>query len=82
MLQIMELYTNSLKDSRTTSSNLLAKQLLRTMYSFDIFLETEGPLYQPLEYNKEKSFIKSFSKRIRVRPYKRVTKGSVNYFKQ
>lgn len=78
----MELYTNSLNDGKSPTSNLLARQLLRTMYSFDIFLETEGPLYQPLEYNKEKSFIKSFSKRIRVRPYKKITKGSINYFKQ
>ncbi|KNC32125.1 THO complex subunit 5 [Lucilia cuprina] len=81
-IKIMEQYTNSLNDSKPPSLNLLAKQLLRTMYSFDIFLETEGPLYQPLEYNKEKSFIKSFSKRIRVRPYKKITKGSINYFKQ
>lgn len=77
----MELYTNSLKNIKS-STNLLSTQLLRTMYSFDIFLETEGPLYQPLEYNKEKSFIKSFTKRMRIRPYKKITKGSINYFKQ
>ncbi|XP_073813764.1 THO complex subunit 5 [Musca autumnalis] len=79
-IKVMDHYTNSLKDGK--QGNLLAAQLMRTMYSFDIFLETEGPLYQPLEYNKEKSFIKSFSKRIRMRPFKRITKGSVNYFKQ
>lgn len=78
----MEHYTNSISDSKWQLSNLLAKQLLRTMYSFDIYLETEGPLYQPLEYIKEKSFIKSFSKRLRVRPYKKIIKGSINYFKQ
>ena len=77
----MELYTNSLKDIKS-STNLLSTQLLRTMYSFDIFLETEGPLYHPLEYSKEKSFIKSYSKRMRIRPYKKITKGSINYFKQ
>lgn len=77
----MEHWTNSLCDSKNTP-DLLAAQLLRTMYSFDIFLETEGPLYQPLEYNKEKSFIKSFSKRTRVRPYKRISSGANNYFKQ
>ncbi|XP_075168035.1 THO complex subunit 5 [Haematobia irritans] len=80
-IKIMENYTNSLKDTKSIT-NLLAYQLLRTMYSFDIFLETEGPLYQPLEYNKEKSFIKSFSKRIRMRPYRRIMKGSISYFKQ
>ncbi|KAM7344181.1 THO complex subunit 5 [Cochliomyia hominivorax] len=81
-IKMMELHTNTLSDYKSVSPILLAKQLLRTMYSFDIFLETEGPLYQPLEYNKEKSFIKSFSKRTRVRPYKKITKGSINYFKQ
>uniref|UniRef100_A0A1I8Q0Y7 THO complex subunit 5 n=1 Tax=Stomoxys calcitrans TaxID=35570 RepID=A0A1I8Q0Y7_STOCA len=80
-IKIMENYTNSFKDSKPMT-NFLGHQLLRTMYSFDIFLETEGPLYQPLEYNKEKSFIKSFSKRIRMRPYKRIIRGSINYFKQ
>ncbi|KAI9577764.1 THO complex subunit 5 [Glossina fuscipes] len=80
-IKFMEHWTNSLCDSKNTP-DLLAAQLLRTMYSFDIFLETEGPLYQPLEYNKEKSFIKSFSKRTRVRPYKRITSGANNYFKQ
>ncbi|XP_061390263.1 THO complex subunit 5 [Musca vetustissima] len=79
-IKVMEHYTNSIKDCK--QANLLASQLLRTMYSFDIFLETEGPLYQPLEYTKEKSFIKSFSKRIRMRPFKCIKKGSVNYFKQ
>lgn len=73
----MEHYTNTVRDSKQIS-NLLAYQLLRTMYSFDIFLETSGDL----EYNKEKSFIKSFSKRIRMRPFKRIKKGSINYFKQ
>lgn len=60
----------------------MAAQLLRTMYSFDIYLETESPSYQPLEYIKEKNYVKAFATRTRARPYKRVIRDNLYYFKQ
>ncbi|XP_053961305.1 THO complex subunit 5 [Anastrepha ludens] len=79
----MEFWTNSLTQSMLQHPlALLATQLVRTMYSFDIFLETEGPLYNPVEYHREKHYIKAFAKRIRARPYRYIEGGTVNTFKQ
>ncbi|XP_014090523.2 THO complex subunit 5 [Bactrocera oleae] len=79
----MEFWTNSLTQSQLQHPlALLATQLVRTMYSFDIFLETEGPLYNPVEYHREKHYIKAFAKRIRARPYRYIEGGTVNTFKQ
>ncbi|XP_036345883.1 THO complex subunit 5-like [Rhagoletis pomonella] len=79
----MEFWTNSLTQAMLQHPlALLATQLVRTMYSFDIFLETEGPLYNPVEYHREKHYIKAFAKRIRARPYRYIEGGTVNTFKQ
>lgn len=82
-LQMMEFWTNSLQPKHLESGNrLLYSQLFRTIYSFDIFLETEGAVQAVREYNKEKPYISAYTKRIRLRPYKYIMKGSVYTFKQ
>lgn len=78
----MEFWTNSLPPSYNKNSRLLYAQLFRTIYSFDIFLETEGSMQSTREYTKEKPYISAFSKRIRLRPYRYVVKGSMHAFKQ
>ncbi|CAD6996825.1 unnamed protein product [Ceratitis capitata] len=58
-VKAMEFWTNSLTQAQLQHPlALLATQLVRTMYSFDIFLETEGPLYNPVEYHREKTLYK------------------------
>ncbi|XP_037947648.1 THO complex subunit 5-like isoform X2 [Teleopsis dalmanni] len=70
-IKLMEYWTNSLcQEQLNNEMAMLSMQLLRTMYSFDIFLETEGQFYDPKEYKKEKHYNRSFSKRIRARPYR------------
>ncbi|XP_068146273.1 THO complex subunit 5 isoform X1 [Drosophila tropicalis] len=82
-IKMMECWTNSLlvKDLEP-NHQFLFTQLFRTIYSFDIFLETEGSMQSTLEYNKEKPYLNPFTKRIRMRPYKYTKKGSVYAFKQ
>ncbi|XP_060653205.1 LOW QUALITY PROTEIN: THO complex subunit 5 [Drosophila nasuta] len=82
-IKMMEFWTNSLRPEHLEKNHrLLYAQLFRTIYSFDIFLETEGSMQSTREYNKEKPYISAFTKRIRLRPYRYVTKGSVHTFKQ
>ncbi|EDW61169.1 THO complex subunit 5 [Drosophila virilis] len=82
-IKMMEFWTNSLQPKNLESGNrLLYSQLFRTIYSFDIFLETEGAVQTVREYNKEKPYISAYTKRIRLRPYKYIMKGSVYTFKQ
>ncbi|XP_023171829.2 THO complex subunit 5 [Drosophila hydei] len=82
-IKMMEFWTNSLQPSQLKKGNrLLYSQLFRTIYSFDIFLETEGSMQTVREYNKEKPYISTFTKRIRLRPYKYIMKGSTFTFKQ
>lgn len=80
---MMECWTNSLQPKQLgPNERLLYAQLFRTIYSFDIFLETEGSMQSTIEYSKEKPYISAFSKRSRSRPYKYIKKGSVYAFKQ
>ncbi|KAI8039482.1 THO complex subunit 5 [Drosophila gunungcola] len=82
-IKMMEFWTNSLQPKQLEANErLLYAQLFRTIYSFDIFLETEGSLQSTVEYNKEKPYISAFAKRSRSRPYKYIKKGSVYAFKQ
>ncbi|XP_030374010.1 THO complex subunit 5 [Scaptodrosophila lebanonensis] len=82
-IKMMECWTNSLQPKHLDpNDNFLYVQLFRTIYSFDIFLETEGSMQSNIEYNKEKPYISAFAKRIRLRPYRYIKKGSVYAFKQ
>ncbi|KAH8253819.1 hypothetical protein KR032_007063 [Drosophila birchii] len=82
-IKMMEYWTNSLQPKQLgPNERMLYAQLFRTIYSFDIFLETEGSMQSTIEYNKEKPYISAFSKRSRARPYKYIKKGSVYAFKQ
>ncbi|XP_016991164.1 THO complex subunit 5 [Drosophila rhopaloa] len=82
-IKMMEFWTNSLQPKQLEAGErLLYAQLFRTIYSFDIFLETEGSIQSTVEYNKEKPYISAFAKRSRSRPYKYIKKGSVYAFKQ
>ncbi|KAL7737456.1 hypothetical protein ACLKA6_007597 [Drosophila palustris] len=82
-IKMMEYWTNSLQPKDLEKNHrLLYAQLFRTIYSFDIFLETEGSMQTTREYNKEKPYISAFAKRIRLRPYRYITKGSIHTFKQ
>ncbi|EDW01914.1 GH20183 [Drosophila grimshawi] len=82
-IKMMEFWTNSLRPKQLEKNHrLLYSQLFRTIYSFDIFLETEGAMQATREYNKEKPYISTFTKRIRLRPYKYIRKGSMYTFKQ
>lgn len=80
----MEFWTNSLDTDQLYQSpeTILCAQLARTMISFDIFLETEGPLYSPAEFTQDKTFLNAFSRRTQSRPYKLVDNGSNVIFKQ
>ncbi|EDV36268.1 uncharacterized protein Dana_GF12880 [Drosophila ananassae] len=82
-IKMMEFWTNSLQPTQLEDNErILYAQLFRTIYSFDIFLETEGSIQSTIEYNKEKPYISAFAKRSRARPYKYFKKGSVYAFKQ
>ncbi|XP_017013591.2 THO complex subunit 5 [Drosophila takahashii] len=82
-IKMMEFWTNSLQPKQLEANErILYAQLFRTIYSFDIFLETEGSMQSTVEYNKEKPYISAFAKRSRSRPYKYIKKGSVYAFKQ
>ncbi|XP_017070493.1 THO complex subunit 5 [Drosophila eugracilis] len=82
-IKMMEFWTNSLQPKQLEANErILYAQLFRTIYSFDIFLETEGSMQNTVEYNKEKPYISAFAKRSRSRPYKYFKKGSVYAFKQ
>ncbi|XP_043642930.1 THO complex subunit 5 [Drosophila teissieri] len=82
-IKMMEFWTNSLQPKHLEPNDrVLYAQLFRTIYSFDIFLETEGSMQNTIEYNKEKPYISAFAKRSRSRPYKYIKKGSVYAFKQ
>ncbi|KAH8398220.1 hypothetical protein KR222_003228 [Zaprionus bogoriensis] len=81
-IKMMEYWTNSLLPNFGQNNRLLYTQLFRTIYSFDIFLETEGSMQTTREYTKEKPYLNAFSKRIRLRPYRYVVKGSMHAFKQ
>ncbi|XP_016953405.1 THO complex subunit 5 [Drosophila biarmipes] len=82
-IKMMEFWTNSLQPKHLEANErILYAQLFRTIYSFDIFLETEGSMQSTVEYNKEKPYISAFAKRSRSRPYKYIKKGSVYAFKQ
>ncbi|KAH8401351.1 hypothetical protein KR009_004859 [Drosophila setifemur] len=82
-IKMMEFWTNSLHPKQLEANErMLYAQLFRTIYSFDIFLETEGSMQSTIEYNKEKPYIKAFAKKCRSRPYKYIKKGSVYAFKQ
>ncbi|XP_017045392.1 THO complex subunit 5 [Drosophila ficusphila] len=82
-IKMMEFWTNSLQPKQLEANErFLYSQLFRTIYSFDIFLETEGSMQSTVEYNKEKPYISAFAKRCRSRPYKYIKKGSVYAFKQ
>ncbi|BFG05458.1 THO complex subunit 5 [Drosophila madeirensis] len=82
-IKMMEYWTNSLQPKQLEANDrFLYAQLFRTIYSFDIFLETEGSMQTTIEYNKEKPYISAFAKRSRLRPYKYIKKGSVYAFKQ
>ncbi|KAH8348383.1 hypothetical protein KR084_007023 [Drosophila pseudotakahashii] len=82
-IKMMEFWTNSLQPKQLEATErILYAQLFRTIYSFDIFLETEGSMQSTVEYNKEKPYISAFAKRSRSRPYKYIKKGSVYAFKQ
>ncbi|KAH8272831.1 hypothetical protein KR018_002002 [Drosophila ironensis] len=82
-IKMMEYWTNSLQPKDLEANErMLYAQLFRTIYSFDIFLETEGSMQSHVEYNKEKPYISAFAKRSRSRPYKYIKKGSVYAFKQ
>ncbi|KAH8233268.1 hypothetical protein KR026_006056 [Drosophila bipectinata] len=82
-IKMMEFWTNSLQPKQLEDNErILYAQLFRTIYSFDIFLETEGSMQSTIEYNKEKPYISAFAKRNRARPYRYIKKGSVYAFKQ
>ncbi|XP_033246349.1 THO complex subunit 5 isoform X1 [Drosophila miranda] len=82
-IKMMEYWTNSLQPQHLEANyRILYAQLFRTIYSFDIFLETEGSMQTTIEYTKEKPYISAFAKRCRLRPYKYIKKGSVHAFKQ
>ncbi|XP_033251567.1 THO complex subunit 5-like [Drosophila miranda] len=82
-IKMMEYWTNLLQPQQLEANyRILYAQLFRTIYSFDIFLETEGSMQTTIEYTKEKPYISAFAKRCRLRPYKYIKKGSVHAFKQ
>lgn len=66
-----------LPESIRAQDVVLQKQLKKAMASFDIYLESEGPLMNSMEFSPEKPFLKGFRGRQRSLPYKVIENGNV-----
>lgn len=64
-------------DNPKEKETLLQTQLKKAMSSMDIYLETEGPLVNSMEFSPEKPFLKAFRGRQRSRPFKVIQNGNV-----
>ncbi|XP_055906556.1 THO complex subunit 5 [Eupeodes corollae] len=77
----MEYWTNSLIQSQLKSkSSLLLSQMVRTLCSFDIFVETEASEQILPEFTQDKVMLKSHSKRNRGLPLKYLKNSVFKHF--
>lgn len=77
----MEYWTNSLTQSQLKSkSSLLLSQMMRTLCSFDIFVETDVNQQKQPDFKQDKIILKSHSKRNRGLPLKYVKNGIFKQF--
>ncbi|XP_055855820.1 THO complex subunit 5 [Episyrphus balteatus] len=77
----MEYWTNALTQSQLKSkSSLLLSQMVRTLCSFDIFVETDVTQQKLPEFTQDKIMLKSHSKRNRGLPLKFVKNSIFKHF--
>lgn len=80
-LKDMEYCTNALTQSQLKSkASLLLSQMLRTLCSFDIFVETDVTQLKSSEFMQDKIILKSHSRRNRGLPLKYVKSSIFKHF--